>query len=129
MTLGWRVSVHRQSNDRSAPSADGDPKGPRVAIWRAHVSGLSWLKDLAESDDAVHVADNSGYPVRYTVRAGALVPIILDGPPNVRTTKFVAKPSDIVGFDHLPGGAVIDRRAIEKCQPDEWLQVEAWDES
>lgn len=130
MTLGWRVSVHRQADDRVTPSADDDPKGARVAIWRADVGGLRWLKDLAqESDDAVHVADNSGYPVRYTALAGVLVPIILDGPPGVRSTPYVAHPSDIVGFEHLPGGAVVDRGAIDECQAAEWLQVEAWDES
>jgi hypothetical protein len=92
MTLGWRVSVHRQVSDQTAPSADDDPKGACVAIWRAQVGGLRWLKDLAGSDDAVHLADKSGYPVRYTAQAGVLVPIILDGPPGVRTTKFVADP-------------------------------------
>ena len=129
MGMGWHISLHRQISDRDSPSTDGDPSGVRLATWQAGVDGLGWLRDLVQRKDAVHLADNGGYPVRYTVRAGALVPIILEGPPNVRTTKFVAKPSDIVGFDHLPGGAVIDRRAIERCQPDEWLQVEAWDES
>ena len=129
MTLGWRVSVHRQVSDQTAPSADDDPIGARVAIWRAHVGGLRWLDDLAGSDDAVHLADNTGYPVRYTARASVLVPIILDGPPDVRTTAYVAHPRDIVGFEHLPGGAVIDRRVIDTCQPHEWLQLEAWDES
>jgi hypothetical protein len=62
MTLGWHVFVHRQVNDRTTPSADDDPKGVCVAIWHAHVYGLRWITDLAESDDAVHLADNSGYP-------------------------------------------------------------------
>ena len=128
MGLGWRISVHRQLSDRDSPSADGDVKGARLAIWRAHANGLDWLKGLAESADAFHLSDNAGYPVRYTVRTGAAIPIILDGPPRARTNRF-AEPTDMVAYDRLPGGAIIDQEALEQCQPDEWLQVEAWDES
>ena len=90
MTLGWRVSVYRQVEDRAGPSADHVPTGVRVATLRAQVSGLAWLKDLAESNDAVHLSDNSGYPIRYTVRAQALLPVIRDGPPRAHHRLVVA---------------------------------------
>jgi hypothetical protein len=128
MGLGWHISLHRQASGRRAPSADGDPKGDRLAVWQSHVYGLDWLKELVEAHDAVHLSDNAGYPVRYTVRAGAVIPIILDGPPRGRTN-WMAKPSDVVGYKHLRGGATIDQATLEECQPDEWPQVEAWDES
>lgn len=129
MTLGWRVSVYRQVEDRASPSADHDPTGIRVAIWRAHAYGLDWLKDLAASNDAVHLADNSGYPIRYTVRAQALLPVIQAGPPRARTTGVLSLPGDTVDLGSLPGGVMIDQAAIEDCQAHEWLQIEAWDES
>ena len=128
MGLGWHISVHRQVSDPETPSADGDPRGALLATWKAHVTGLDWLKSLVEAGDAVHLSDNAGYPVRYTVRVGAAIPIILDGPPRAHTS-WIAKPTGIVDFDRLPGGAMIDQRAIEEPQPHEWLQVEAWDES
>ena len=128
MVMGWHISVHRQINDRAIPSADSDPRGARLATWQARVNGLDWLMDLVETDDAVHLSTNGGYPIRYTVRAGAAIPIILNGPPHARTT-WIAGPTHIVDFDRWPGRTTTDQRAIEQCQPDEWLEVEAWDES
>ena len=128
MGMGWHISVHRQISERDSPSANGDPRGAHLATWQAGVSGLAWLMDLVEADDAVHLSDNAGYPVRYAVRAGAAIPIFLGGPPQARTS-WVAGPSDIVEFERWPGRTTIDQTAIEECQPDEWLQVEAWDES
>ncbi len=129
MAMGWHVCVYRQLSDRQRPAAEGDPRGARLAVWQARVDGLDWLQGLVESGDAVHLADNGGYPVRYTVRADAAIPIVLDGPPQARTN-WVADPTDvIIDTDRWPGKTTIDQRAIEACQPGEWLQVEAWDES
>ncbi len=128
MVMGWHVSVSRQTRRRHRPAANNDPKGVRLAVWQARVDGLDWLQDLVGSGDAVHLADNGGYPVRYTVRAGAAIPRILAGPPLARTT-WVADPTDLIDPDRWHGATTIDRQAIEACQPDEWLQVEAFDES
>jgi hypothetical protein len=128
MTLGWHVSVYRQITGRDSPSADHDPKGVRLAVWQARVDGLDWLRGLAAANDAVCLSNNGGYPIRCTVRAGAAVPIILSGPPHARTN-WIAESTDIIDFDRWPGRTMIDQSAIEECQPDEWLQVEVWDES
>lgn len=128
MGMGWHISLYRQISNRDSPSTDGDPSGARLATWQADVNGLGWLRDLVDRSDAVHLSDNGGYPVRYTVRADAAIPTLLDGPPHART-RWVTGPTDIVNFDRWPGSTTIDQTAIEECQPDEWLQVEAWDES
>ena len=129
MAMGWHISVHRQISDRDTPSADRDARGTRLAVWQARVRGLDWLDALAEADDAVHLSDNGGYPVRYSVRAGAAIPRILEGPPDARTS-WALEPTDvIIDADRWPGRTTLDRQAIDACQPDEWLQVEAWDES
>ena len=128
MGMGWHLSLYRQISDRDSPSTNGDPSGARLATWQAGVNGLGWLRELVQRNDAVHLADSGGYPVRYTVRAGAAIPTLLDGPPHARTS-WITGPTDIVDFDRWPGSTTIDHTAIEQCQPDEWLQVEAWDES
>jgi hypothetical protein len=129
MVMRLCISVHRQTSDRDTPSAPSDPNGARLAIWQASLNGLDWLVDLVGTDDAVTLSDNAGYPVRYTVRAGAAIPIILDGgPPHAHTT-WSAGPTDIIDFDRWPGRTSVDQRAISACQPNEWLQVEVWDES
>lgn len=129
MVMGWHVSVSRQTRRRHRPAANNDPQGVRLAVWQARVEGLDWLEELVGSGDAVHVADNGGYPVRYTVRAGAAIPRILDGPPDARTSWAIEPTDIIIDADRWPGRTMVDHRAIEACQPDEWLQVEAWDES
>ena len=128
MGMGWHISVYRQISDRDSPATDGDLRGAHLATWQADVNGLAWLRDLAKGHDAVHLSDNGGYPVRYSVRAGAAIPPLLDGPPDARTT-WGTGTSDTVNFDRWPGSTWIDQTALQECQPDEWLQIEAWDES
>ena len=128
VTMGWHIFVYRQISGRDTPSTNSDPSGVLLASWQARVNGIDWLKGLVKADKAVHLSDNSGYPVRYSVRTGAVVPIVLHGPPHARRV-WIAGPTDIIDSDHWPGRTTVDQRAIELCRPDEWLQVEAWDES
>lgn len=128
MDMGWNISLYRQTSDQDSPASEGDPSGVRLATWQADVTGLGWLRELVERSDAIHLSDNGGYPVRYTVRAGAAIPTLLDGPPHARSG-WVTGQTDIVSLDRWPESTTIDQAAIEECQPDEWLQVEAWDES
>jgi len=124
--LGWHISVYRQTNDGSAPAAVDSAKGVRVAVWQAGWRGLRWIDELVEARKAIDLGGN-GYPCRYTVTARHLVPNIIEAPPEVRPT-WVAGGSDIL-TGKWEGKTVIDHAAAGQCRPDEWLLVEAWDES
>lgn len=128
MVSGWRISLHRQVSERDSPSDDSDPRGVQLATWQAGLGGLDWLLELATVGDAVHLSDNSGYPNRYTVRAAAVLPIVLHGPTDARTV-WAAGSTDVLDADHWPGATTINSSEMAACDPEEWLQVEAWDES
>src|ERR1700733_12845978 len=120
--LGWHISVYRQTDGGMAPASMSSPKGARLAVWQAPVSGLGWLDSLVEAGNALDIGGN-GYPNRYTAPARFLVPSIINGPPEARMT-WVSDPSDIVGENW--GKTIIDKASVAKCSPDEWLLVEFW---
>ena len=52
---------------------------------------------------------------------------MLVGPPDANET-WVRGPQDVV-TDKWAGRTVVDGNVVGACAPDEWLIVEAWDES
>jgi hypothetical protein len=68
-----------------------------------------------------------GYPSQYTATAKHLIPLFIDGPPQARFA-WVREESDII-TETWDGRTVIDRGAVARCGADEWLLLEAWDES
>ena len=83
-----------------------------------------------ESDSAAVNAiqlKGGGYPNRYTATAEYLIPRIIETPPGARAV-WVYRKGDII-TDKWVGKTVVDREAAALCRPDEWLLVEAWDES
>ncbi len=69
----------------------------------------------------------NGYPCWYTATAQQLIPFVMNEPPHAHRV-WGSGPYDILG-DGWEGKTVIDSAAIADCRPDEWLLVEAWDES
>ena len=126
MPLGWHISVYRQSADRSLPAAANAQVETRIAVWQTGLWGLRWIDDLVQSGRA-HSLGGNGYPCRYTALARDLLPSITSGPPEARDP-WVFDPGDIL-LPHWVGRTLIDKEAVENCSPDEWLLVEAWDES
>lgn len=124
--LGWHISVFRQADGGATPAASGSPKGERVAVWQTGLRGLKWIDRLVDDGRAIDLGGN-GYPCGYTARAQHLVQRILDGPPEA-LNPWVCGPDDIIGKG-WDGRTVIDRAAADDCRPDEWLLVEAWDET
>lgn len=124
--LGWHISVYRQHPVSTQPAAASASEGPRVAVWQADVWGLRWLKDLVKEGEAIDLGGN-GYPCRYTAPAKVIFPRILPQPPNENVI-WQKDPWDIVDERWL-GRTEIDHPAAEACSPDEWLLIEAWDES
>ena len=124
--LGWFVCVYRQS-DPTRPATNTPPKGALLARWQTHLYGLDWLDRLVQAGKVVLVADNNGYPLRYTGHARDLLPLLTDTPPNARAV-WVADAGDIL-LSEWAGKTEIHPDEIAKCRPDEWLLVETWDES
>ena len=124
--LGWHISVFRQADGGAEPAAFGAAKGARLAVWQTGWEGLDWVNGLVQRRQAVDL-QGSGYPNQFTAQSKHLVPEILHGPPNA-DPYWGYDPHDIIG-PGWEGQTVIDKDVVHDCGPDEWLLVEAWDES
>jgi hypothetical protein len=124
--LGWMIYVNRQLDGGINPGTPGCPCGPHLAVWQTGLGGLDWLNALAEQGKAINLGGN-GYPLWYTARAKELISFVAVNPPMANDT-WIIGPHDYVLGDYL-GTTTIDSTAIAECAPDEWLVVEAWDES
>lgn len=114
--LAYHLIIDRVNAPEDAPS---------LATWFVDPGGLHWLDDLVQAGKAT--AEGNGYPFRFHARAGDVLPLILDGPPD-HEGPF------IVGEDYvLPGAATweveLDREQIAQCRPEEMLRIVAWDQS
>jgi hypothetical protein len=124
--LGWHISVYRQTDGGGSPATFQSPEGARLGVWQADVDGLNWLDELVKAGKAIDLGGN-GYPCRYTATAEHLIPQFIEGPPRART-HWLLEAGDFV-TDKWEGKTVVDGDAAAQCRPDEWLIVEAWDES
>lgn len=124
--LGWHISVFRQKGDGLAPATDMSEQGARLAVWQTGWEGLRWIDDLVEDGKAIALATD-GYPTTYTGQAEHLIPWIVNGPPGAHRT-WVRESFDVV-TDQWEGKTLIDQAAVNDCRPEEWLVIEAWDES
>ena len=104
--------------DRFAP-------GDRIAVWQSGVAGLRWIDEIVESGAAIAVS-TEGYPSVFYAKALDVLPR-LDSPPEASRI-WHSGPDDIL-TDRWAGRTVIDPGAVAACAPDEWLLIEAWDES
>src|ERR1044071_1795195 len=124
--LGWNISVFRQHRGGSEPATFGCERCSRLAVWQAQVFGLEWIKQLVAARKGVDLG-GGGYPSQFTVKARDLREVILEGPPHVNEI-WLHDPGDILTSKWV-GRTFIDREALEACSAEEWLVVEAWDES
>jgi hypothetical protein len=102
-------------------------RGKRVAVWQTGMHGLDWIGDLVAREKALELA-GGGYPNAYLALARDLVPQILEGPPMANEV-WSSGPHDILDFSRWAGKTVIDQTETRLISPEEWLFVEAWDES
>jgi hypothetical protein len=124
--LGFHVTVYRQTDDGASAATFESAEGPRLAVWQTDVYGLDWLDELVKAGKAIDLG-GTGYPLRYTATAQYLVRPLLDGPPGAHET-WILRVGDTV-TEKWEGKTAIDRALVKACRPDEWLIVEAWDES
>ncbi len=126
MPLGWHISVYRQQNDGSAPASFGAARGTRLAVWQAGPGGLDWLEGLVKQQKASDLGGN-GYPTEYTAQASDIIPRIRGEPPEAKAI-WTVDAGDIVTPAWL-GKTTTNPEAMDACRPDEWLLIQAWDES
>ncbi len=124
--LGWNISIYRQTDGGSQPGTPTSEQGARIAVWQAGSNGLKWLDELVAQKNAVSLG-RDGYPLWYTAQAEHLIPRIIDKPPGANAI-WTHGPHDILGEGWV-GKTEINRAAAESCKADDWLLVEAWDES
>jgi hypothetical protein len=143
--LGWNVGVYTMvaGSTSDAPALQDQPstrglslaqmdslrdrfaRGDRIAVWQADLAGLRWIDELVQSGAAIAAREN-GYPSVFYAKAVDVVPR-LDAPPGARPV-WVSGADDVLTAKWA-GRTVVDRGAAAACEPEEWLLIEAWDES
>lgn len=124
--LGWHISVYRQEDGGRAPASFGAAHGTRLAVWQTGLGGLDWIDALVKEQKAISLGGN-GYPLEFTATAAHLKAQLLDGPPGAKSM-WSCDPGDIL-LPEWAGKTVKDLEAVDACQPDERLLIQAWDES
>jgi hypothetical protein len=124
--LGWHISIYRQENGGKEMAPLRYERGDRIAVWQARLDGLAWLDELVEEGRAFRLGQN-GYPTSFTVRASDVLPVAAAGPPEARK-HWVSGPNDVL-TDKWEGRTTFSDELSRRCHPEEWLIVEAWDES
>jgi hypothetical protein len=119
--LGFGISVFRKGDEKAHIDKIKDLM---LAEWETSVAGLDWLDELVKQNKAVDLGGN-GYPLRYSVTAGVLFPILKAGLPGHNSPP-------VIGDDYmLPRGWNGKLRLNEEkflaCPIGETLIVEAWD--
>lgn len=123
--LGWMISVNRQKDGGLSPAKARPQCGDLLAVWQADIKGLDWINELVEHGEAISLGGN-GYPTLYTAPAKCLLPSLQPSPPMAREHWGYPEGST---FSGEPSKTRIHLEAIADCHPDEWLIVQAWDES
>ena len=124
--LGWNISVHRQRNGGANPAEMNADCDDALAIWQTGIRGLEWLDELVVAGKAIDLGGN-GYPLWYTARAIDTLPQLIPKPPMARDV-WQFDPGDVLTEKWL-GKTFLNTHAIIECPAEEWLLIEAWDES
>ena len=105
--LGWHLKIYRQADGGASPATAQSSHGNHFASWGEEK--LAWLDELVKAGEAIDLGGD-GYPCRYTAAAEHLIPLITDTLTGVRNK-------------------VVNAAEVTRCRPEEWLLVEAWDQS
>jgi hypothetical protein len=144
--LGWLISVSRCGSP-TLREARGDagamrslliettgsaavPKATdadqRIATWQAGLGGLDWLDSLVSSGRGMSTS-HGGYPEAYLIPCQDFMALVEEGLPHEHPS-WRSDPGDIL-TDRWLGRTTVNSDTLARCDPDEWLLVEAWDES
>ncbi len=124
--LGWHISVYKQKDGVSAPATFTSDAGLRLGVWQTGYRGLDWINLLVKHGQTIDLGGN-GYPMRFTGQMKEICQPVLDGPPEANAV-WTHEATDIL-TEAWVGRTLIDEDELKRCDPDEWLIIEAWDES
>ena len=110
----------------SEPASFGAKQGSTLAVWQTGLAGLTWLDELVKKGHAIDLGGN-GYPSEYSAKASHIIPRLLDRPPLAKSV-WTRDAGDIITPKWL-GKTTTYSETIDACRYDEWLIVQAWDES
>lgn len=124
--LGWFILVSRQVDGGTHPATSSSEHHDAIAGWQADLGGLGWINALVTDSKAIKLGGN-GYPFWYTAQAKHVRPSLYPAPPFANPV-WACGPSDII-TSKWRGKTFLDHEALDQCAPEEWLLIEAWDES
>ena len=114
--LAWEVFVFRNAEAK---------REDLIVHWMTSSSGLDWLDQLVKAGKASE-NPGCGYPDRYLIAAGVLLPILYKGLPSNRSPP-------VIGDDYfIPegwNGSVVWEQDAKTCSESDILLIEAWDQS
>lgn len=113
--IGWEVLVYRQT-----------AQDIFIARWTTSVFGLSWLDQLVKDSKAIDLGGN-GYPNKYAVAAGVLLPIIKAGLPANDSPLVIG--DDYVLPEGWSGEINWNQQGVLACHGGDQLIIEVWDQS
>ncbi len=123
---GWHISVYQQHDASTSPAELDTEQGKRLAVWQSGIGGLGWIYNLINKNKAIELAAD-GYPSRYTAQAKDILPELAGEPPEANAV-WSCGPTDQLS-EAWSGKTVKDQKLMQSCLPEEWLIIEAWDES
>src|SRR5579862_7012485 len=145
--VGWKIGVHRFAT-RELRDHRGDLESIRALIaaraettelppatvedvrlagWRAGLGGIYWLDELVAAGNAAQTM-RGGCPESYLIRCEDFRIRLQAGIPNEHWSRN-GRGDDGLHAEQEAGSATVDLRALENCDADEWLLVEAWHET
>ena len=118
--IGWWIVVSAQIRESCDQASQPTCRAAILAQWGADADGICWIEHLTQIGKASKLAE-SGYPNRYTARAGDVLPLIKNGSfrPFSWRDKFFGRKNKIQ----------IHSNRIAACNHDLILTIEAWDRS
>jgi hypothetical protein len=122
--IGWWIVISTQTpEERSAANPD-ERKACILATWEAGIGGLDWLDRLVAQSAAQKVRAD-GYPTVYLASAGAVIPLLVDGPPTHDGRMVIG--DDYVMPPKWIGKVEMHAERMKRCPAQQRLTVEAWD--
>lgn len=127
--LGWHITVERFKDDTDKiyyPDAHSEYKTRRIAGWYTGLGGTDWLDQLVKAGKAEFLG-GEGYPCSYRAKAKLIFSLISQGIPTGKNPVVIG--DNYVMPENWSSDIDIYPENIQKCEPEEWLLIEAMDQS
>jgi hypothetical protein len=124
--FGWWIVVSSQTPEECDRAETDARKAGTLAHWEVGLDGLAWLEQLVQAGKATQLF-YSGYPNRYTARAGDVLPLLASGPPAPTGPASIIIGDDYMLPSNWRGKIELHADRIAACPADQVLTIDAWD--